>query len=145
MPNRIVSTIIMSSIMGLNVLSSSSSSTDIGAQPPQAEAGPKAVYRKTSPADAYQMMSESPDFTIVDVRDPEEFKEFRIDGAINIPLGTIADQARTMLPDLDQLVFVHCLGGKRSEQAAKALVGLGYTQVHDIGGINDWPYGTVSN
>ena len=35
--------------------------------------------------------------------------------------------------------------GRRSEEAARKLVNLGYVSVYDFGGINDWTYGTVKD
>lgn len=49
-------------------------------------------------------------------------------------------EAERILPRKDQLVLVYCLSGNRSKQASQALVDLGYTNVVEFGGINDWPY-----
>lgn len=38
----------------------------------------------------------------------------------------------------------HCRSGNRSKQAAQKLADLGYTNVVEFGGINDWPGDTVS-
>ena len=41
--------------------------------------------------------------------------------------------------DKEQLIFVYCRSGNRSKQAAQKLADLGYTNIVEIGGINDWP------
>ena len=48
------------------------------------------------------------------------------------------------LPDKGQLILVYCRSGNRSKQASEKLVRLGYTNIVEFGGINDWPGETVS-
>ena len=36
------------------------------------------------------------------------------------------------------LILVYCHSGNRSKQASEKLAGLGYTNVYEFGGINDW-------
>ena len=48
------------------------------------------------------------------------------------------------LPDKDQLILIYCRSGNRSKQAADKLVKLGYTNIVEFGGINDWTGETVS-
>lgn len=45
----------------------------------------------------------------------------------------------------DQLILVYCRSGNRSKQASEKLVALGYTNVYEFGGINDWTGETVSD
>ena len=42
------------------------------------------------------------------------------------------------LPDKEQLILVYCRSGNRSKQAAGKLAELGYTNIVEFGGINDW-------
>ena len=55
----------------------------------------------------------------------------------------IQELALSMLPDKDQLILVYCRSGRRSKIAAEALEEMGYTNIKEFGGINDWPYETV--
>ena len=48
------------------------------------------------------------------------------------------------MPDKEQLILVYCRSGNRSKQASEKLAGLGYTNIVEFGGINDWPGETVS-
>jgi rhodanese-related sulfurtransferase/glutathione peroxidase-family protein len=78
---------------------------------------------------------------VVDVRTPEEYKEEHIKGAINVPEQVIADEkTEEYLPDKDAEILVYCKSGNRSATATARLVKLGYTNVKDFGGIEDWPY-----
>ena len=102
------------------------------------------TYRQINMDEAITMMEEETDYIILDVRTAEEFKEKRIPGAINIPNETIGTEDIPELPDKDQLVLVYCRSGNRSKQASEKLVKLGYTNIVEFGGINDWPGETVS-
>ena len=81
---------------------------------------------------------------ILDVRTAEEYSEKHIPGAINIPNKTIGADDIPELPDKDQLILIYCRSGNRSKQAADKLVKLGYTNIVEFGGINDWTGETVS-
>ena len=82
--------------------------------------------------------------TIVDVRTQQEYREKHIPDAVLVPNETIEDEAKDKLPDTDAVLIVHCRTGVRSKQASDKLVQMGYKNVYVFGGINDWPYDTVS-
>ena len=90
------------------------------------------------------MMESESDYIILDVRTPEEFRERRIPNSINVPNETIGKSDISELPDKDQLIFVYCRSGRRSKEAAQKLCALGYTNIVEFGGINDWQGETVS-
>ena len=93
-------------------------------------------YRRISAVKAQEMMSE--DVIILDVRTQAEFNEGHIPNAILLPYNDIIDKAKTILPDMDQIILVYCRSGRRSELAAKDLIDMGFTSVYDFGGIIDW-------
>ena len=101
-------------------------------------------YRQINMDEAITMMEEESGYIILDVRTPEEFAEKHIPGAINIPNETIGTDEIPELPDKDQLILVYCRSGNRSKQASEKLVALGYTNIVEFGGINDWPGETVT-
>lgn len=76
--------------------------------------------------------------TIVDVREADEYASGHIEGALSIPLSTLADGAAQMLPDKDALLYVHCLSGGRSDRACKELKAMGYTNAVNIGGVKGY-------
>jgi len=96
-------------------------------------------YRQINMQEAIAMMEEESNYIILDVRTPEEFTEKHIPGAINIANETIGSQEIPELPDKDQLILVYCRSGNRSKQASDKLAALGYTNIVEFGGINDWP------
>ena len=101
-------------------------------------------YRQISMEEAMAMMESESGYILLDVRTPEEYAAGHIPGAINIPNEVIGSDPIPELPDLDQLILVYCRSGNRSKQASEKLAQLGYTNVVEFGGINDWPGDVVS-
>ena len=99
------------------------------------------VYLNISPEEAKVLMDTQEDYVILDVRTQEEFDTGHIPGAVLLPVGTITkDTAAAVIDESDAVVLVYCRSGNRSKTASQALVDLGYTNVYEFGGINDWPY-----
>ena len=105
----------------------------------------EASYQQISMDEAIAIMESESDYIILDVRTTEEFADKHIPDAINIPNETIGTEDIPELPDKDQLILIYCRSGNRSKQASDKLVGLGYTNIVEFGGINDWPGETVSD
>ena len=101
-------------------------------------------YMQISESDALELMAEEKDYIILDVRTPEEFEERHIVGAINVPNETIGTEEIAELPDKDQMILVYCRSGNRSKDASQKLVELGYTNIIEFGGINNWTGETTS-
>lgn len=100
-------------------------------------------YKTISAKEAKYMMNEKT--IILDVRTKEEYEISYIKNAINIPLNEIDEKAEEILKDKDQVILVYCQSGNRSKQASQKLVDLGYTNVYNFGGLNDWRYETASS
>ena len=95
-------------------------------------------YTQISMEEAVAMMATEENYIILDVRTTEEFAEKHIPNAINIPNETIGSEELAELPDKNQLILVYCRSGNRSKQASEKLVALGYTNIYEFGGINNW-------
>ena len=82
-------------------------------------------------------------FVIVDVRTQEEFDQGRLPGSILVTVTELATpKGQELLPkDPDMPIVVYCRSGNRSATAAKKLAEMGYTNVYDMGGIQNWTYG----
>lgn len=104
----------------------------------------ESTYRQVNAEEADSMMEEASGYIILDVRTAQEYSEKHIPGAINIPNETIGTEDIPELPDKEQLILVYCRSGNRSKQASEKLVKLGYTNIVEFGGINDWTGETVS-
>lgn len=95
-------------------------------------------YKQISMEEAVLLMEEENDYIILDVRTPEEYAEKHIPGAINVPNEMIDENEIKELPDKEQMILVYCRSGNRSKQASKKLAALGYNNVIEFGGINEW-------
>ena len=78
-------------------------------------------------------------YHLLDVREPDEYEQGAVPGAVHVPRGQLEFNVEGRLPDKDVPVAVYCAGGVRSAFAAKTLQDLGYTDVVSvIGGFNKW-------
>ena len=83
---------------------------------------------------------DSGDCLLLDVREPDEYAEGHIPGAVNLPLDRIRAGEELLPQDKDGLILVYCLTGRRAGRAVKALTALGCTRVKNMGGVMNWPY-----
>ena len=74
---------------------------------------------------------------LVDVRSPGEYQAHHLEGALNIPLGSLQARASELGDPAEPLV-VYCASGQRSARAAGALRSMGFKQVHDLGSWRNW-------
>lgn len=88
-------------------------------------------FDKTNINDAVEGWRNTVDAVLIDVREVDEFRAGHIPGAINVPLSGID----TISIPKDKQIFVYCLRGTRSCQAARKMKKMGYTKVKSIGGI----------
>jgi molybdopterin/thiamine biosynthesis adenylyltransferase/rhodanese-related sulfurtransferase len=68
-------------------------------------------------------------FTLVDVREKDEYRAGFIPGAIHVPRSHLESQSEQKLPDREAEIILYCAGGTRSAFAAKTLSELGYANV----------------
>ena len=86
-----------------------------------------------------ELMETEENYIILDVRRQEEYDEKHIPGAILVPNETIGTKETAELPDKDQMILIYCRSGNRSKQASEKQAALGYTNIIEFDGINDWP------
>ena len=80
-----------------------------------------------------------PDTVVLDVREPDEYQQGALPGAIHIPRGHLESQIEARVPDHDAHIVIYCAGGTRSAFAADTLTQLGYSDVVSMaGGFNRW-------
>jgi len=76
---------------------------------------------------------------VLDVREPDEYAEGALAGAIHLPRGHLEAQIETRIPDKSTPVVVYCAGGVRSAFAARTMGELGYATVASMdGGFGRW-------
>ncbi|MGH7201192.1 MAG: rhodanese-like domain-containing protein [Planctomycetaceae bacterium] len=97
---------------------------------------------QTITRDQVQEKLRDDDFTVVEVLGSDQFDEFHLPGAINVPLGEDFDEEiQQTVPDKQAPVIVYCKNEscEASPKAAKRMEALGYTHVFDYeAGKQDW-------
>jgi rhodanese-related sulfurtransferase len=103
-----------------------------------------AVVPRITAARARELI-EAGDTVVVDVRDaPEVQKSGKVAGAVHIPRGMLEFRADPESPYYDQnlakdkAVIVYCAAGGRAALSGQALKEMGYGEVYNLGGFNDW-------
>lgn len=99
---------------------------------------------RIAPAEAKKRLETEKGIIVLDVRTPEEYFEKHIPKSTLIPLNTLAKEAGSKLRDKEATIFVYCRSGNRSRAAVRILLRQGFTNVFNLGGLNRWPYKTVS-
>jgi molybdopterin/thiamine biosynthesis adenylyltransferase/rhodanese-related sulfurtransferase len=96
----------------------------------------KAEIREVDPHEVADQLGH---YTLLDVREPDEFEQGALPGAIHVPRGQLEFSVEGRLSDKAAPIAVYCAGGTRSAFAAKTLQDLGYLDVVSIiGGFNKW-------
>lgn len=73
----------------------------------------------------------------IDVRTEAEYAEDHINGDPNIPLASIDTAALAARFGKDTEINLYCRSGNRAGQAKSLLEAAGFTNVNNVGGIND--------
>lgn len=98
-------------------------------------------YAEVSPTIANEMILDSRQVVILDVRAPGEFRgpEGHIAGALNAPFDTIERQLPELLPYQNQTVLIYGDGDADGAVAARLLIVAGFRNVvHISGGLRGW-------
>ena len=74
---------------------------------------------------------------LLDVRTPEEHKTGYLDGAILIPLAELESKISGSVPVKTTPIYIYCRSGRRASTAVEKLKSLGYTDLHNVGGLED--------
>ena len=74
---------------------------------------------------------------LLDVRQADEFNAGHIKGAVLVPHDTIIEKVGAVVPDKSTPVYVYCRSGRRSAIAVEAMKKLGYTDLTDLGGMDE--------
>jgi adenylyltransferase/sulfurtransferase len=72
------------------------------------------------------------DYFLLDVREPELFRQNGLSGACNIPLEQLAERSGEL--PRDQSILVYCQMGVRSENACRLLQKKGFSQLANLAG-----------
>lgn len=105
--------------------------------------GGNSNFVRITPAEAKKKLAEE-DAILLDVRTEQEYVTKHIPKSTLIPLKVLVQEVSQRIPNKNKVIIVYCRSGNRSLTASKILVKMGYTQVFNLGGINQWPYKTIA-
>lgn len=97
-----------------------------------------------SPIDFFKYHQNNLNFKIIDIRSTNEFEEYHIIDAINIPYNLLMEKHHLFMNKY-QTYYIICKNGTKSYHATKYLMRLGYNVVNVIGGIDHWIGSVVTN
>jgi molybdopterin/thiamine biosynthesis adenylyltransferase/rhodanese-related sulfurtransferase len=101
-------------------------------------AAAKSQIREVDTAGAAELIGR-PGTLVLDVREPDEYDQGAVPGALHIPRGHLEAQVEGKVPAKDTSIVVYCAGGVRSAFAARTLAELGYGDVVSMaGGFGRW-------
>lgn len=97
------------------------------------------VVPEVSIEDVKQRMARGEHWTLLDVREREEYREGHLEGALSLPRGFLEMRVEEAVPDKSTPVIAYCAGGVRSLIAARTLKEMGYENVVSMaGGYTAW-------
>jgi len=97
------------------------------------------VIPEQPPAEVKKRLDAGEPVVVIDVRDPDEYRDGSIEAATNISRGFLELRIGTVASEPSTPVVLYCQTGLRSMLAAKALHDLGYTNVINLqGGFQRW-------
>ncbi len=86
----------------------------------------------------WDSLKQDKDVFLLDVREPEEFADFKIPGAVNIPLSQLFSPAAESSIPKDKKIVTVCSHGNRSMVATFALAQKGVEASSLVGGMSLW-------
>lgn len=86
-------------------------------------------------------LEQMPDAILVDIRTPQEFNSWHMEGAKNIDFYQSSFNDEISKLPRDKPVFIYCHSGKRSGPAGQRMAAMGFQHVYDLqGGASRWPF-----
>jgi len=97
------------------------------------------VVPERGPTELKAQLDRGEALVLIDVRDPDEYRDGYIEPAVNISRGFLEFRVASAAADPNVPIVLYCQTGLRSVLAAKALKELGFTNVTNLaGGYQRW-------
>lgn len=96
--------------------------------------------KQTIPVEQFEKkLAQMPGAQLVDVRTPGEYSNGHLKGAVNMNVNGDNYEQEFNTLDKSKPVFVYCLSGGRSGNAARIMQGMGFKEIYNMdGGITSW-------
>lgn len=95
-------------------------------------------FESISPKQAYELLENDKNISLLDVRTPEEFSKEHIEGATLIPVQELSQNLSKLIGVKEKKIIVYCHSGTRSIAASRILVENGFIPLNVTGGITAW-------
>lgn len=95
-------------------------------------------FKYISPTQAYALLKNDENVTLLDVRTPEKFAQEYIEGAMLIPLQVLYENISKLQNVKEKKIIVYCHNGAKSILASRILVKNGFVPLNVKGGILRW-------
>ncbi len=100
------------------------------------------IIKQIHPKEAFNLIRNNktnPDFVILDVRTPQEFREESIEGAVDLDFHSETFREELDKLDKNKTYLIHCRSGRRSGKTLDMMKELKFKEVyHLLGGISAW-------
>lgn len=94
-------------------------------------------YNKIRVDEVRSLIAKGENIVLLDVREPHEYEETRIEGAILIPLGKLQNNLEGL--NTEDKIIVICRSGNRSAKASQLLIDNDFKDVYNmVGGMLEW-------
>jgi thioredoxin 1 len=100
--------------------------------------GNKGNFTELSPSEFNQSFKDEPSAILIDVRTPDEFAVGKIEGAYNLDINNSNFETQILTLDKSKTIYVYCLSGSRSKQAASLIASKGFKVVAMQKGLLGW-------
>jgi rhodanese-related sulfurtransferase len=97
-------------------------------------AGVSERIKEVSTSQLNEWMTGRQKFTLIDVREDNEWLDGHAAMAMHISRGALIGKIGSVVPDKTARIVLYCLGGVRSAAAAETLQKIGYTNVYSLTG-----------
>ncbi|MBL8417263.1 MAG: sulfurtransferase [Dechloromonas sp.] len=94
-----------------------------------------------SPAAIHDQLTGAPDTLLIDVREPDEYRQGHLPGSFNIPRGMLEFRISNepQLQDLSRPIVVYCKTSGRAALSVVAMQTMGFSNVLSLaGGFDAW-------
>jgi rhodanese-related sulfurtransferase len=98
------------------------------------EKGTADRIKEVSPQELQTWMSSGKQFTLIDVREDDEWQTGHASAAVHISRWTLSGRISSVVADKTACIVLYCKGGVRSVASAATLQKLGYTNVFSLAG-----------
>lgn len=89
-------------------------------------------YKNLTTNELKVLMKDTKKLLLIDIRDKDEFEEFNIENAINMPLQEILYNIDELREHNDKSIVIYCRSGKRSITACNLLSMEGINNLYNL-------------